>query len=83
MHRVPVRSARDQSVTAFTTSDTNRANALIDILRFPEVVLSVLLHAFRFSLTEKEIHWHWASVDYPTMDSQKTDHSLVLNVERL
>ena len=45
-----------------------------------EVVLSVLVEAFKFSLTEEEIFWNWATVDYPTMGREKTDPSLVLNV---
>ena len=48
-----------------------------------EVVLSVLVKAFKFSLTEREIYWNWASVDYHTMDGETTEPSLVLNVEPL
>ena len=48
-----------------------------------EIVLSVLVEAFRFSLTSKEIYWNWGTIDYPTMDKESTEPSLVLKVEPL
>ena len=48
-----------------------------------EVVLSVLLESFKFSLTGKEIVWNLSGVSYPTMDRESVEPSLLLRVEAL
>lgn len=50
---------------------------------FPEVTLSVLLEAFAFSLTDKEIVWNFAGICYPTMGKDTDKPSLVLRAENL
>ena len=48
-----------------------------------EVVLSVLLEHFTFSLTDRKIMWNLSGVCYPTMDEESIEPSLYLNLKVL
>ena len=45
--------------------------------------MAVLIPSFKFSLTEKEVFWHWAAVTYPSMSKDEIDPGMVLNVEAI
>ena len=45
---------------------------------FAEIVLSVLLTAFRFELTDKPVVWNFSIVEYPTMGERSTKPELLL-----
>ena len=46
-------------------------------------MLANLVEAFEFSPTDNEVYWNWATVDYPTMEKEETEPSLILQVESL
>lgn len=48
-----------------------------------EVVLSVLLPAFKFELTEKPVSWFSSAVSYPTMGEESTKPEMLLKVQAL
>ncbi|PIL27739.1 cytochrome P450 [Ganoderma sinense ZZ0214-1] len=48
-----------------------------------KVVLSVILSAFEFELTEKEITWNFGAVTFPTMGLDSEKPEMVLNVRAL
>ena len=48
-----------------------------------EVILSVLLRAFQFSLSEKHIIWNVAGITYPSMDKGSIDPTLILRVDHM
>ena len=48
-----------------------------------EVVLAILLRSFKFSLSDKEIYWNIASVNYPTVGRESTKPALYLKVARV
>lgn len=48
-----------------------------------EVVLSVLLPAFSFELTDKPIAWNSSAVSYPTMGEESTRPEMLLTVKAL
>ncbi len=49
----------------------------------PEVVLAVLLTAFRFELTDRPIAWNSSAVSYPTMGEESTKVEMLLKVQAL
>ena len=48
-----------------------------------EVVLSVLLPAFKFELTEKPVSWFSSAVSYQTMGEESTKPEMLLKVQAL
>ncbi len=48
-----------------------------------EVVLSVLLAAFEFELTDKEITWNFGAVSFPTMGLDSEKPEMLLKVKAL
>ncbi len=48
-----------------------------------EIVLSVLLTAFKFELTDKPITWNSSAVYYPTMGEERTKPEMLLKVSSL
>ncbi len=48
-----------------------------------EIVLSVLLMAFKFELTDKPVIWNFSVVEYPTMGESSTKPELLLKVTPL
>ncbi|RDX47346.1 cytochrome P450 [Lentinus brumalis] len=48
-----------------------------------KIVLSVLLTAFKFELTDKPIAWNTSGVNYPTMGEENTNPEMLLKVSRL
>ena len=48
-----------------------------------EVVLAVMIRAFKFSLSDKEIYWNMATVIYPTVGKESPKPELYLKVERI
>ncbi|TFK83044.1 cytochrome P450 [Polyporus arcularius HHB13444] len=48
-----------------------------------KIVLSVLLMAFKFDLTEKPVVWNFSVVEYPTMGESSTKPELLLKVTPL
>ncbi len=48
-----------------------------------EIVLSILLTAFKFELTDKPVVWNFSVVDYPTMGESSTKPELLLKVSPL
>ena len=48
-----------------------------------EVVLSVLLPAFAFEVTDKPIAWNASAVMYPTMGEESEKPELLLKVKAL
>ena len=50
-------------------------------MTFSEVVLSVLLPMFRFSLSNKEIVWNVSFVKYPTVGKKSNRPSMPLKLE--
>nr|A0A2R4SBW0.1 RecName: Full=Ganoderic acid synthetase CYP5150L8; AltName: Full=Cytochrome P450 monooxygenase CYP5150L8 [Ganoderma lucidum]AVZ44872.1 ganoderic acid Z synthetase CYP5150L8 [Ganoderma lucidum] len=48
-----------------------------------KVLLTILLPAFSFELTEKPIFWNTSAVSYPTMDKDSTRPEMLLKVKAL
>ena len=48
-----------------------------------EVLLTILLPAFSFELTDKPIIWNSSAVSYPTMDKDSTRPEMLLKVRAL
>ena len=48
-----------------------------------EVVLSVLLPAFSFELTDRPIAWNTSAVSYPTMGEESSRPEMLLKVTAL
>ncbi|TFK83127.1 cytochrome P450 [Polyporus arcularius HHB13444] len=48
-----------------------------------KIVLSILLTAFKFELTDKPVVWNFSVVDYPTMGESSTKPELLLKVSPL
>ena len=48
-----------------------------------EVVLTILLGSFKFSLPKQEIVWNLAGVKYPTVGRASTKPSMPIVVERI
>ncbi len=46
-------------------------------------MLSVLLMAFKFELTDKPVVWNFSVVEYPTMGESSTEPELLLKVTPL
>ena len=46
-----------------------------------EVVLAVMLQCFKFRLSDKEIVWNLAGINYPTVGSKSTFAELPLKLE--
>ncbi len=53
------------------------------ILIAAEVLLTILLPAFSFELTDKPIIWNSSAVSYPTMDKDSTRPEMLLKVRAL
>ena len=56
----------------------NKADSLL-----AEVVLSVLMANFKFSLSNQDIFWNLAGVYYPTVGPSSTQPALPLKVEKI
>lgn len=50
---------------------------------FSETVLAVMLRSFRFSLSDKEIYWNIAGVNYPTVGKTNEKPAAFLRLERI
>lgn len=48
-----------------------------------EVVLAVMLRSFRFSLSDKDIHWNVGIVSYPTVGKVDTKGTMPLKLEAI
>ncbi|KAI0347504.1 cytochrome P450 [Trametopsis cervina] len=48
-----------------------------------KVALSVMLRAFRFHLSDKEIYWNLAGVNYPTIGKESNRPAMILRLEPL
>ena len=48
-----------------------------------EVVLSVMLRSFKFSLAEKEIYWNMGGVYYPTVGKIDNKPAEFLKLQRI
>ena len=50
---------------------------------FSEVVLAVMLRSFVFSLSDKEVHWNFAGVNYPTVGKDSNKPAMYLRLQPL
>lgn len=48
-----------------------------------EVVLATVLRNFKLSLSDSEIYWNMAGINYPTLDKTGDKHCMTLKVERV
>ncbi|KAI1786411.1 cytochrome P450 [Ganoderma leucocontextum] len=75
----------------FSQLEMSKHIAVVEVPRSPlltaavvaEVILTVLLPAFSFELTDKPIFWNSSAVSYPTMNKDSTRPEMLLKVKAL